>query len=478
MRLKNNDMRLKLVQIPIVGSERFEKTTSGVYISNINYEILTKKLKLPSNDVLYAKLECKELLSKFVIYAQIDRLAKDAEGDDENIYLHKDFLGKNFLDNGKLSVEITSFKIEQLPYAEKVVIQLPEKEVELWSEEEIEHALSVLSHKNKFVELGKQVNLSPRTKSNVKGIVENILPEGEFLFENLYRVDSSTEFILKGLPEKRQKVLEFEKIGGLNETLIRLREIIQLPLNYPSLFEKFDMKPYRGLLLYGPPGNGKTLIAKELAKSLGGKFFQIEGAELMSKYVSVGEKELRKVFEDAEMTGNAVIFIDELDAIAIDRSDTSEGYEVRYVTTLLTLMDGMKDKKSNILVIGATNRLGAIDKALRRPGRFDLEFEIPLPDAQKRYEIFKLYCKLSNECIEEDITEEYLKELCKKAEGFSGADMAGVYREASMNAIRDNLIVEPNGKTAIKKVVSEIKIKREHLESAFNKFSSYSNRQR
>ena len=272
--------------------------------------------------------------------------------------------------------------------------------------------------------------------------------------------------------------MEFQKIGGLNETLVRLREIIQLPLNYPSLFEKFDIKPYRGLLLYGPPGNGKTLIAKELAKSLGGKFFQIEGAELMSKYVSVGEKELRKVFEDAEMTGNAVIFIDELDAIAIDRSDTSEGYEVRYVTTLLTLMDGMKDKKSNILVIGATNRLGAIDKALRRPGRFDLEFEIPLPDAQKRYEIFKLYCKVSKECIEEDITEEYLKELCKKAEGFSGADMAGVYREASMNAIRDNLIVEPNGKTAIKKVVSEIKIKREHLESAFNKFSSYSNRQR
>lgn len=469
-------MKVKLVQLPN-GSERFKGTTQGVFISNTNYEILAKNLELPSNDVLYAKLECKELLSRFVIYAQIDRLAKDAEGDDENIYLHKDFLEKNFLDNGNLSVEITPFKIEQLPYAEKVVIQLPEKEVELWSEEEIEHALSVLPQ-NKFVELGKQVNLSPRTKSKVNGIVEKISPERESLFENLYRVGSSTEFILKGLPEKRQKVLEFEKIGGLNETLIRLREIIQLPLNYPSLFEKFDMKPYRGLLLYGPPGNGKTLIAKELAKSLGGKFFQIEGAELMSKYVSVGEKELRKVFEDAEMTGNAVIFIDELDAIAIDRSDTSEGYEVRYVTTLLTLMDGMKDKKSNILVIGATNRLGAIDKALRRPGRFDLEFEIPLPDAQKRYEIFKLYCKVSKECIEEDITEEYLKELCKKAEGFSGADMAGVYREASMNAIRDNLIVEPNGKTAIKKVVSEIKIKREHLESAFNKFSSYSNRQR
>lgn len=469
-------MKVKLVQLPN-GSERFKGTTQGVFISNTNYEILAKNLELPSNDVLYAKLECKELLSRFVIYAQIDRLAKDAEGDDENIYLHKDFLEKNFLDNGNLSVEITPFKIEQLPYAEKVVIQLPEKEVELWSEEEIEHALSVLPQ-NKFVELGKQVNLSPRTKSKVNGIVEKISPERESLFENLYRVGSSTEFILKGLPEKRQKVLEFQKIGGLNETLVRLREIIQLPLNYPSLFEKFDMKPYRGLLLYGPPGNGKTLIAKELAKSLGGKFFQIEGAELMSKYVSVGEKELRKVFEDAEMTGNAVIFIDELDAIAIDRSDTSEGYEVRYVTTLLTLMDGMKDKKSNILVIGATNRLGAIDKALRRPGRFDLEFEIPLPDAQKRYEIFKLYCKVSEECIEEDITEEYLKELCKKAEGFSGADMAGVYREASMNAIRDNLIVEPNGKTAIKKVVSEIKIKREHLESAFNKFSSYSNRQR
>ena len=107
--------KYKLVQIPIIGSERFERITQGVFISNTNYETLIKNLELPSNDVLYAKLECKELLSKFVIYAQIDRLAKDLEGDEENIYLHEDFLGKNFLDNGKLSVEITPFKIEQLP---------------------------------------------------------------------------------------------------------------------------------------------------------------------------------------------------------------------------------------------------------------------------------------------------------------------------------------------------------------------------
>lgn len=467
-------MELKLTQIPN-GEERFATTQSGVFVTEDNYQKLSHEINLGEFDTLLVKVECSQILSKFKIYSQLDKLSRNIQGDDECIFVHRGSINQDIIDNGKLSVQVSPFKLDNLPYATEVKIQLPEKDVEIWSDDEINHALSVFKAKNDYIQNNQYFDIVPKTKAKVKGKITTVSTLDMFSFEDLYRINDETKITFLGLPEKRQKVLEFSEIGGLDDIVVRLREIIQLPLNYPKLFERFNIKPYRGILLYGPPGNGKTMIAKALAHSLGAKFFSIEGAELMSKYVSVGEQELRKVFEDAEEAGRGIIFIDELDAIAVDRNDNSEGYEVRYVTTLLTLMDGMKNSKSRIVIMGATNRVEALDSALRRPGRFDLDFEIPFPNAENRYKIFKLYCNSSKSPLEDNVDETYLKDLCDQADGFSGADLAGVYRESAMNAIRRNLKIDNLGKTFVSNE-KDIKINKEDLEKAFIKFESHNKR--
>ena len=327
-------MKLKLIQIPDK-SERFNSTQSGVFLTQKNFNLLAEKLSLGEYGIVCAKVESQEILSKFIIYCILTPLAVEMEGDKDKIFIHKELIPDDLIDNGKLEVEVIPFKLDKLPYATEVIIHLPEKDVQLWSDDEVEHAITSLAAKNYFLKKEQTIWVVPKTKQKVKGKVEKAKDNSNNFLDDIFLINSDTKFVLKGLPDKRQKILEFNEIGGLDETIIRLREIIQLPLNYPELFERFNIKPYRGILLYGPPGNGKTMIAKSLAYSLGAKFFPIEGAELMSKYVSVGEKELRKIFEDAEDAGNSIIFIDELDAIAADRSGNTEGYEVRYVTTLL-----------------------------------------------------------------------------------------------------------------------------------------------
>lgn len=467
-------MELKLIQIPN-GKERFATTQSGVFVTENNYQKLANEINLDEFDTLLVRIECNQTLSKFKIYSQLDKLSRNIQDDDECIFVHRGSINQDIIDNGRLSVQVTPFKLDDLPYATEVKIQLPEKDVEIWSDDEINHALSVFKAKNDYIQSGQYFDIVPKTKAKVKGKISRVSSLDSFSFEGLYKINDKTKITFLGLPNRRQNVLDFSKIGGLDDTIVRLREIIQLPLNYPDLFDRFNVKPYRGILLYGPPGNGKTMIAKALAHSLGAKFFSIEGAELMSKYVSVGEQELRKIFENAEESGKGVIFIDELDAIAVDRNDNSEGYEVRYVTTLLTLMDGMKNSKSRIVIMGATNRVEALDSALRRPGRFDLDFEIPLPNAENRYEIFKLYCNPNKSPLEDDIDEIYLKDLCNRAEGFSGADLTGVYRESVMNAIRRNLKIDNLGKTFVSNE-KNIKINKEDLENAFMKFESHNKR--
>jgi SpoVK/Ycf46/Vps4 family AAA+-type ATPase len=175
---------------------------------------------------------------------------------------------------------------------------------------------------------------------------------------------------------------------------------------------------------------------------------------------------------EAEDAGNSIIFIDELDAIAVNRNSDSQGYEIRYVNTLLSLMDGMRSGRG-VIVVGATNRIHSIDPAFRRPGRFDLDFEIPLPNAESRLEILHIHAKTGNDTFENDVDDTYLKYLCDEAEGFSGADLAGVYRESVMNAIRRHLHFDNLGKSSFQIDPLTIKITKTDLESAFHNFKSH-----
>jgi len=229
--------------------------------------------------------------------------------------------------------------------------------------------------------------------------------------------------------------ISYEDIGGLTEKLGRVREMIELPLKHPELFDRLAITPPKGVLLYGPPGTGKTLIAKAVANEAGAHFIGIQGPEIISKYYGESEKELREKFEEAEKNAPSVIFIDELDSIAPRRDEVTGEVERRVVATLLTLMDGLSGR-GNVIVIAATNREEAIDPALRRPGRFDREIEIGVPTMEGRLEILQIHTRgMPIEGSDRD-RERVLKALAAQSHGFVGADLSSLAREAAMRALR------------------------------------------
>ena len=248
-------------------------------------------------------------------------------------------------------------------------------------------------------------------------------------------------------------------------------------MTFPEYFSRFEIKPPKGILLYGPPGNGKTMIARALSKSLGASFIEIDLSDALQKYKGVGEHNLAKKFEEAERKCNAVIFIDEIDAIASIRTKDSAGHEVSLVGKLLSLMDGIKSN-SRVFVIGATNRLYAIDPALRRPGRFDKELEVPLPDSDARYDILMKYVKLgSKDVYESEVNTTYIKKLAERIEGFSGADISALYRETTMSAIRRQMVIDDTtGKARMLKAVEDITICKDDFEFAVTIITSTSKR--
>ena len=222
----------------------------------------------------------------------------------------------------------------------------------------------------------------------------------------------------------------YEDIGGLGEALTKVREMIELPLKHPILFRRLGIDPPKGVLLHGPPGTGKTMIAKAVANETNAHFTSINGPEIISKYYGESEKQLREIFDDAASNAPAVIFIDELDSIAPKREDVSGEVERRVVAQLLTLMDGMQGR-DNVVVIGATNRPDAIDQALRRPGRFDRELEIGVPDKNGRREIVNIHTR--GMPIADDFDMEWILD---NSYGFVGADISSLSREAAMKALR------------------------------------------
>lgn len=239
----------------------------------------------------------------------------------------------------------------------------------------------------------------------------------------------------------------YDDIGGCKNALRQIREIVELPLRHPHIFEAIGTKPSRGLLLHGPPGTGKTLIAKAVANETGAAFFPIAGPEIMSGLAGKAEENLRKVFTDAEEKAPSIIFIDEVDAIAPKRGKTGGDQEKRIVSQLLTLMDGMRSR-GQVIVMAATNRPNSLDPALRRFGRFDKEVEIGIPDLEGRHEILKIHSK--NMRMHEDVD---LLRLASDTHGFVGSDLSELCAEAALQCIRERL--------------HEIDIDDEHLDPVF-----------
>ena len=239
---------------------------------------------------------------------------------------------------------------------------------------------------------------------------------------------------LKLLPEPVEGVkvpmVTYEDIGDLEEAIQKIREMVELPLRHPELFQRLGIEPPKGVLLYGPPGCGKTLLAKAVANESDAAFFAINGPEIMSKYYGESEARLREIFERAEKNAPAIIFIDEIDAIAPKREEVTGEVERRVVAQLLALMDGLKGR-GNVIVIGATNRINAIDPALRRPGRFDREIEIGVPDRRGRLEILQIHTR--GMPLADDVD---LEKLADITHGYTGADLAALCREAAMKALR------------------------------------------
>ncbi|QZA88582.1 CDC48 family AAA ATPase [Salinarchaeum sp. IM2453] len=228
--------------------------------------------------------------------------------------------------------------------------------------------------------------------------------------------------------ESSSQRVSYEDIGGLDEELEQVREMIELPLQQPELFQKLGVEPPKGVLLYGPPGTGKTLIARAVANEVNASFYTINGPEIISKYKGESEKRLREVFEDASENAPAIIFFDEIDSVAGQRDEESD-LENRVVGQLLSLMDGL-DPREDIIVIGATNRVDALDPALRRGGRFDREIEIGVPDVEGRREILAVHTR--NMPLADDVD---VDELASRTHGFVGADMDALTTEAAMEAL-------------------------------------------
>jgi len=243
--------------------------------------------------------------------------------------------------------------------------------------------------------------------------------------------DTKLQILAEPAPEaKGVPRTTYEDIGGLKEEIQRLREMVELPMRHPEIFQRLGIDPPKGVLLHGPPGCGKTLLARAVANESDANFFSINGPEIMSKFYGESEARLREIFQQAEKNAPAIIFIDELDAIAPKREEVTGEVERRVVAQLLALLDGLTGR-GNVIVIGATNRPNALDPALRRPGRFDREIEIGIPDKQGRYEILQIHTR--GMPLAEDVD---LKKLADMTHGYTGADLAALCRETAMKALR------------------------------------------
>lgn len=290
-------------------------------------------------------------------------------------------------------------------------------------------------------------------------VVTNTIPLGTVIPQ------MDTEIVLHKAREEAIGVphVTYEDIGGLQREIGVIREMIELPLRHPELFERLGIDPPKGVLLHGPPGTGKTLIAKAVATETDANFYSISGPEIMSKFYGESEKHLRDIFEEAGKNAPSIIFIDELDSIAPKRGETTGEVERRVVAQLLSLMDGL-ESRGQVVVVGATNRVNALDEALRRGGRFDREVEIGIPNRDGREEILQVHSR--GMPLAEDEKDKIIKELANLTHGFVGADLATLCKEAAMHALRKILPEIDMEKEIPPEVMEKLKVTKEDFSEA------------
>ncbi|MDG6250137.1 CDC48 family AAA ATPase [Methanocalculus sp.] len=339
-------------------------------------------------------------------------------------------------------------------YATKVVIQ-PTQAIRLVGGEQY---LKRMLH-------GRSVSAGQTVRVNVLGnpltfVISKVSPKGIAI------VTEDTEIELKETPYEGEKGKEgfsdihYEDIGGLGRELQLVREMIELPLRHPELFERLGIEPPKGVLLYGPPGTGKTLIARAVASEVDAHFITLSGPEIMSKYYGESEGKLREVFDEAQENSPTIIFIDEIDSIAPKREDTKGEVERRVVAQLLSLMDGLKSR-GQVIVIAATNLPDAIDPALRRGGRFDREIEIGIPDKKGRLEVLQIHSR--GVPLGDDVELSHFADI---THGFVGADLSLLVKEAAMHALR-KIIPKINVDEDIPtELLDELKVIREDFDEA------------
>ena len=258
-------------------------------------------------------------------------------------------------------------------------------------------------------------------------IVDGTTPQGAAVvtLETRFRLGTMHKPLNTGVPR-----ITYEDLGGLTKEIQKIREMIELPLRHPEIFERVGVEAPKGVLLYGPPGTGKTLLAKAVANETNANFYSIAGPEIMGKFYGESEERLRGIFKEAQENAPSIIFIDEIDSIAPKREEVSGELEKRIVSQLLTLMDGL-ESRGKVVVIAATNRPDALDPALRRPGRFDREIEIGIPDEKSRFEILQIHTR--GMPMEPDVK---LDEIARVTHGFVGADLQALAKEAALLAVR------------------------------------------
>ncbi|MCI2415333.1 MAG: AAA family ATPase [Candidatus Aramenus sp.] len=338
------------------------------------------------------------------------------------------YVQENRDEKGGIVVNEDRLKLLRVREGEKVAV----RKVEAVELKEVTLAPSV----QKQYDLRK-LNVELRGKLASRGITLETR-DGDFLVTSMSpqvevgRISSATAITLAPESLKIAKLnvpyVTLDQVGGLDRQLKELMNIVEIALVRPEVLRPLGLRPPKGVLLYGPPGTGKTLIAKALANAAMANFFYISGPEIGSKYYGESEKRLREIFEQAEKNAPSIIFIDEIDAITPNRDLTTSEADRRIVAQLLTLMDGLSSG-DGVLVIGATNRINAVDPALRRPGRFDREIEIPVPDRNGRLEILKIHCRRLP--LDPSVNLEYLADVTI---GFTGADLEALVREATMKA--------------------------------------------
>ena len=285
----------------------------------------------------------------------------------------------------------------------------------------------IYNYLNHVFTTGDSISLSTQMGGKIQFVITSTKPSKPVIVtENtIFKLGPMAKAIDSTIPR-----ITYDELGGLKTEVQKIREMVELPMRHPELFEKIGVEAPKGVLLYGPPGTGKTLLAKAVAGETNAHFISLSGPEIMGKYYGESEERLREIFKEAEENSPSIIFIDEIDSIAPKRDEVSGELEKRIVSQLLTLMDGMKSR-GKVVVIAATNRPDSIDPALRRPGRLDREIEIGIPDDEGRFEILSIHTR--GMPIDETVN---LKQISKTTHGFVGADLEVLSKEAAMRSLR------------------------------------------